>query len=63
MSVRPLPDFLKRGDRDLGLGQPRRRAVDAAIAGTRTPLPENGGSARQVELMREWMAHVERGMG
>ena len=61
MSLRPLPDFLKRGDRELGLGQPRRRAVHPGLVGSGEPLPENGGTAREVELLREWLAHVEAG--
>lgn len=64
MSTRELPDFLKRGDPDLGA--PRARYPGMQIGkGTmrREPVPEpSGGDALSAQewAVRDWLAMVER---
>ncbi len=53
--IRHLPDFLKHGDRELGLG---RRAKAPA----RAPAPIGGnGDPGLTYAWRDWMRHVDGG--
>ncbi|GGC18000.1 hypothetical protein GCM10011371_01920 [Novosphingobium marinum] len=64
MTIRPLPDFLKAGDRDLGM--PRRKGL-AHIIGTaieQEPPPAldslDQPSADRA-IVRDWLRHVAAG--
>lgn len=63
---RPLPDFLKHGDRALGFPHPRHPGTAAIGKG----FPERGAPPKgsrhdpqnaDAELAREWLEHVAAG--
>lgn len=53
MTIRLIPNLLKHGDKELGLGQHQRtRAV--------VPMPAVfGPDGAEVRAWREWLAHVD----
>lgn len=65
MSIRELPDFLKHGDKALGL--PRRPGLRHIIGTAEPDLPPVGAvscndpASAGDQVMREWLAHVVAG--